>query len=106
VYNLLENNIDVHEYNSTHYLQDHSSGSDGSQVGSGNPTPTLILHGITVIIVLIHGISSIIALLREITVQMLWNCNGHWVGSWLINMFTNWFHVHVSFTFSLIELIP
>jgi hypothetical protein len=43
----------------------------------------------TVIIVLIHGISSIIALLRGITVQMLWNCNGHWVGSWLVNMFTN-----------------
>lgn len=36
VYNLLEKNIDVHEYNSTHYLQDHSLGSDGSQVGSGN----------------------------------------------------------------------
>ena len=39
VYNLLEKNIDVHEYNSTHYLQDHSSGSDGSQVGSGNQIP-------------------------------------------------------------------
>ena len=37
VYNLLEKNIDVHEYNSTHYLQDHSSGSDG--MGSGNQIP-------------------------------------------------------------------
>jgi hypothetical protein len=26
-----------------------------------------------------------------------------YVGSWLVNMFTNWFHVHVSFTFSLLN---